>query len=282
MRKLAHVLLVAALSLSLLLTACGQETPTATSVPTVPPTPGVTPRPTPTPTQTAAATGTPQYGGVLRVGSGVAPRGLQPEIFSIGNWYFRMPYDTLLRIDEKGELQPELATNWRLAADSKSFTLTLRKGVKFQDGTDFNAAAVKFNIETRKSYKLGDYEEVTSIDVVDDYTVRLNLSKFQNSLLTSLWFIGSLIASPTTYQQWGKDQAQWHPVGTGPFKFVSFEGNTIFKYERFDGYWQKGKPYLDGYHYFAIIDPTTRELALRRGEIDAAEALGDKVVSEME
>ena len=112
-------------------------------------------------------------------------------------------FDTLLRLDENGNLQANLSTEWKFASDNKSITLSLRKGVKFHDGADFNAAAVKWNMELRKASKFGDLDSLTSIDVVDDNTVRLNLSEFQNTTLVALWHIGGMMQSPTSYQRSG-------------------------------------------------------------------------------
>ncbi|MBI4296662.1 MAG: ABC transporter substrate-binding protein [Chloroflexi bacterium] len=282
MKRLAYTLSAALLVVSLLLAACAKPAPSPAPAPkpTVTATPTAAPKASPTPT--AAPVGTPQYGGILKVAAGNTPRSIHPEPSTIQNWYTKAAYDTLLRLDEKGELQPRLATDWKLSPDKKSLTLTLRKGVKFHDGTDLNADAVKFSLEIRKAGKRGDYEEVTSIDIVDDLTVRLNLAKFQNTLFTSLWFIGGMITSPTAYKKFGSEQAQWNPVGTGSFKFVKYEQNTIIKYERFDAYWEKGKPYLDGFESYIIPDATTRELALRKGEIHSYEGVTPDVALKLE
>ncbi|MBI4295693.1 MAG: ABC transporter substrate-binding protein [Chloroflexi bacterium] len=283
MHKIPILRAIILITIGALLVACAKPapSPTPTTAPkTSTPTSVTTPtaKASPTPTQPAAET--PRYGGVFRP-SETSARSLIPEPFTISVWWHKMAHDTLLQIDEKGELKPNLATDWKLGPDMKSLTLTLRKGVKFHDGTDFNAAAVKWNIELRKAAKVGDYETVTSIDVIDDYTVRLNLSKFQNTLLTTLWFIGGLITSPTTYQKLGRDAAQWQPVGTGPFKFVSHQKDVNVRYERFDGYWQKGKPYLDAVDIQIILDSTTNELAFKKGDIHVRGALSGKTNDEM-
>ncbi len=76
--------------------------------------------------------------------------------------------ETLYARDENGNPIPDLAQKYELSPDGKEYTFTLRQGVKFHDGTDFNAAAIKANIEFRKAALLGDYDMVTSMDVVDD------------------------------------------------------------------------------------------------------------------
>ncbi|MBI4296565.1 MAG: ABC transporter substrate-binding protein [Chloroflexi bacterium] len=283
MKRLLSVLAVLVLII-ILLSACARPAPSPTSpaAPTTPP-PGTTaPVPKATPTPTAPAAGTPRYGGVLKT----THSSTLSSLISLNNvrhtWPNKALYDTFLRIDENGELQPNLISDWKLGTDMKSLTLTVRKGVKFHDGTDLNAASVKWNIEQRKAARLGDYMEVESVSVLDDYTVRLNFSKFENTLLIALWHFGGMPHSPTAYEKDGKDKAQWNPVGTGPFKLVSFTPDVSVKLERFDGYWQKGKPYLDKFEYHIIVDPTTRDLALQKGEVDASQSVTPETVIELE
>jgi peptide/nickel transport system substrate-binding protein len=167
---------------------------------------------------------------------------------------------------EKGApYTPLLATAWKYSPDYKSLMLSLRKGVKFHDGTDFNAQAVKYNLEKAKPTK-SELASVSSIDVIDDYTVRLNLTQYNNLLLYNLGPAAGLIASPTAIEKNGKQWAYTHPVGTGPFKFVSYQRDVSLKYEKFAGYWDKGKPYLDGVEFIFITDPTVARMSFERGE----------------
>ncbi|MBI4296534.1 MAG: ABC transporter substrate-binding protein [Chloroflexi bacterium] len=284
MKRVVHVLLASVLIVGLLLTACAKPAPSPTPTGKPAPAPTTAPPTTPkaTPTPKAPSADTPQYGGVFKIAGGAAPRALLPQFEPIKNLFMHPAFETLLRLDEKGDLAPWLATDWKLSPDQKSLTLTLRKGVKFHDGTDFNAAAAKFSIELRKEAGFGDYQTLQSIDVIDDYTLRLNLSQFQNTLLTSLWYLAGMMSSPTNYKKFSKDDAKWQPMGTGPFKFITYEINTIARWERFDGYWQKGKPYLDGFQSFVINDATTRDLALRKGEILANEQVENRLLPELE
>ena len=102
-----------------------------------------------------------------------------------------------------------------------------------------------------------------SVDVVDDYTIRINVDKYQNNVLNLI--AGSVCnpVSPTAFEKKGKEWAMWNPVGTGPFKFVSFERGSKLTYAKWEGYWQKGKPYLDGIEYLFIRDPMTQQAAMR-------------------
>jgi len=209
----------------------------------------------------------PQYGGVLKV---IFPyplkaMGYPPNIEST-DLYSVLPAIETLTERWPDQPKPGLATGWKIAPDGKSITLELKKGVKFHDGTDFNAEAVKFNLDLQREAKREEVADLTSVDVVDNYTVRLNLSKYNNSLLYQLGWLPGLMVSPTSIKTYGRDWALTHGVGTGPFKVVDFKRNVSVKFERFDGYWDKGKPYLDGIEIRFILNPMTAKASFLAGE----------------
>jgi len=211
----------------------------------------------------------PKYGGVLRVITGGSPPviGYPPRIMAAPTKVNILPcLQPLFRRDENGRTLPFLAQSYEVGQDYRSITISLRKGVKFHDGTDFNADAVKFNLDEAKAAGLGRIAIVTSIDIIDEYTVRLNLSQWNNALLPYLAGQHTLIISPTAFKKYGKKKIMAYPVGTGPFKFVSFQRNVSLKYEKFDGYWGKGKPYLDGIEFLLILDPMTQLAAFKAGK----------------
>jgi peptide/nickel transport system substrate-binding protein len=177
--------------------------------------------------------------------------------------------ETLLHVDETGAILPWLATDVTGDAAANTVTISLRKGVKFHDGTDFNAEAVKWNIEASMAIDRSEVRNVESIDVLDDYTVRLNLTQYDNSIIYALGSYIGFMTSPTYFETHGGAEGTLnHPVGTGPFKFVSFERDVNLKFERFDGYWQEGKPYLDGVEFIFITDPMVRMASFQAGEGD--------------
>jgi ABC-type transport system substrate-binding protein len=224
------------------------------------------PGPAPTPAPTTPEPG-PKYGGVLKIlyRTAIKNLGYPPELS--GTTTGSDPaLEKLVYFDLAGRTLPGLATAWEIAPDGKSITFTLRKGVKFHDGTDFNAAAVKYNLEARKAAKRGDLDDMVSIDIIGEYTVRLNLSKWHNALLANLATYTGYIASPTAIQKNGTEWAMANPVGTGPFVFVSWERDVAIKYKKFDGYWDKGKPYLDGIEFRFFADATTQVMAFKAGE----------------
>jgi len=214
----------------------------------------------------------PQYGGVFKRILPFSPKnfGYPPEMAPTNDWGCATPaVQTLMSpLVEKGAPKPLLAAAWKYSPDYKSLTITLRKGVKFHDGTDFNAEAVKFNLEeTRKT--MVELRSITSIDTLDEHAVRLNLSQFKNALITNLSGPLGAMVSPTAIKKNGKEWARNHPVGTGPFRFVSYQRDVSLKYEKFDGYWDKGKPYLDGVEFIFISDPTVARMSFERGDAHA-------------
>jgi ABC-type transport system substrate-binding protein len=215
---------------------------------------------------------TPKYGGVWR-------RSYESEARQLGNPVAR-PFDTasikmcrpaiesLLRYDEKGVPVPWLAQDCNVSKDLRFITLSVRNGVKFHDGTNCDAEAIRWNLERYRVSDNPELKAITSIDVLNDSTIRLNLSKWDSTLLGNLASIPGMIISPTAYKANGDDWCRTHPIGTGPFKFVIWQRDVRTKYEKFDGYWQKGKPYLDGLEWVSITDPVTRRAAFMRGEVD--------------
>ena len=124
---------------------------------------------------------TPVRGGILKVlmtRPGTA-FGYPPKIASRDRNFSPPFFDRLLTVAEGGVYKPELATSWQTSADGKSITFKLRQGVKFHDGTDFNAQAVKSNFAALLPPNPVIIDGITSVDVVDPYTVRVNLVRFQ-------------------------------------------------------------------------------------------------------
>jgi len=180
------------------------------------------------------------------------------------------------------EIQPCLATSWETSKDGKEITFHLRKGVKFHDGTDFNADAVVFSL--RRQYDKGylpwhDYGEwaywgymfsdVEKVVKIDDYTVKIVLKRINASIMTSLAMFTVCIVSPTNAAKWGPDTFK-HPVGTGPFKFVEWVKADHITLEANDNYWRE-RPKLDRLIFKVVPDPSARLMALEVGEVQGIE-----------
>ena len=217
---------------------------------------------------TGHAAATPKYGGVLKIS-------MAQDIQSVGHPQKlrndETPYvspwiETLVVMGDDGLPKPHLAKSWDIDSTNKTITMYLHQGVKFHDGTEMDAEAVKFCLTTlRSDAGMGPVMSVESVDVIDKYTVRCNLSQWSNSVLLQLSWKDGMIISPTAYKKHGMDWVVNNAVGTGPFKLVSAEKNVGYKTVRFDDYW-KGKPYLDGIEYQVIIDPVTRMASFMKGE----------------
>jgi ABC-type transport system substrate-binding protein len=185
--------------------------------------------------------------------------------------------ESILKTDENENLQPWLAESWEISTDGKKITFHLRKGIKFQDGTNFNAEAVKYNLEAVLKANIPGssvLNKVSSYDVVDEYTLRMNLKEYDSTLLLRL--AGTplgLIASPTAVKKEATPEtiAKLHCVGTGAFVFDSWKRDSFVKYRKWDGYWQKGKPYLDEIKIQNIADLTVSIMSFKSGEAQAVE-----------
>jgi peptide/nickel transport system substrate-binding protein len=213
----------------------------------------------------------PEYGGVLRIGDsslgdsiGYPPRCVRSKSIRQA----ALAVETLLRYDKTGKPAPWLAAGFKEDAKAKTVTLTIRKGVKFHDGTDLNAEAVKWNLDQCITEKTQGTAKFASVDVINPYTVRLNLTEWDSTASGNLTQNVGMMVSAAACQKNGVQWCANNPVGTGPFQFVSWEKDVRAVYKKFPGYWQKGKPYLDGIEIHSIVDSVTRSMAFKTGELD--------------
>lgn len=185
-------------------------------------------------------------------------------------------YDSLYQSMPDGSVAPGLAEKTDVSSDGRTVTLTLRGGVKFHDGTDFDANAVKINIEVRqKSPKFlvrGQIAPITQIRVVDSKTVQFVLSTPTPALQVILSSPAFGMQSPTAMEKYQGATYRDHAAGTGPFKLDAPPAPTRVEIVRNDEYWGK-KAYLDKVVFTVIRDLSARVAALEAGDIDVAEAL---------
>jgi peptide/nickel transport system substrate-binding protein len=250
------------LILALLLTACSGTTTSPAAGTSVKPATSST-------TASTTSTKAPKLGGVFKVITARAPQGnlgwYADPTFRAGLWSAPMS-DGLLDCDNNGKITPRLATAWEVAADMKSITLALRKGVKFHDGSDFDAKVAKWNIDQLIAGKISTTTNFSSVDIVDNNTIKINLKQYQNTILNDL--TSTSMVSQTAFEKGGADGLRMNPVTTGPFKFKSFERDYNIKYTRFDDYWG-GKAYLDSIEMYFMPDLTTASASFEAGEADA-------------
>lgn len=200
-------------------------------------------------------------------------------------------YESLLDYDKDSfEIVPGLAHDWEVSDDGLSYTFFLEEGVKFHDGTDFNAEAVKINYERWSDpdheysfldedyiyplygsmfggYKGDDDHLIKEINVKGDYEIEFVLNEPLGSFLQTVAMHYFAITSPAALEEYGPEINE-NPVGTGPFKFVSWTKDDQIVLEKNEDYRKDGLPKLDKVIYKVIPDNAARLIALRSGEVD--------------
>jgi peptide/nickel transport system substrate-binding protein len=217
---------------------------------------------------------------VLVVGQVAEPRSLDPAtVTSTSDFRILVNiYEGLTRFRPGSlEVEPALAERWEILDGGKTYVFHLRKGVSFHDGTPFNADAVKFNFERlldprHPSAATGPFplafffSAVKAVEIVGPLTVRFRLDEPFAPLLSNLAYPAGLIVSPKAVTERAKDFGR-APVGTGPFRFASWESERQVKLARFDGYWGD-KPQLSALVFRPIADPSARAAEMLSGGLD--------------
>ena len=183
-------------------------------------------------------------------------------------------FDTLTYLDEKGEPQPKLALSWTHSDDYKTWTYKLRPGVRFHDGTPFNAQAVKENFDRQKDpankCRCAFYISfIHDVQALDELTVVYNLNDPSVNLpaIITVQGVNFVIQSPTAWKAKGDDYNR-NPVGTGPYILKSWTAGDRIVLERNSDYWNKGHPYLDRIFLKPLPDAQSRFASLQSGEAD--------------
>ncbi len=242
-------------------------------------------------TQPAAAAGAPKRGGTLKAGLDGDILTFDPltsGAFADREVYYNI-YDTIVAYDANLKIIPALAEKWE-TPDAKTYVFTLRKDVKFHDGTDLNAEAVKFNIERylneKTSRRKAEIDTIQSVEVVDAVTVKFNLKAAFAPLLPTLADRAGMILSPTVIKALGPDALALKPVGagSGPFRFVEAVKDDRITVERNPNYWKKDAsggqlPYVDKVIYRPIADPTVLLTNLKTGDLDLSYRIASKDVA---
>lgn len=274
--KLAYLAIALSIILLMLIPGCGTKSAATTPAST---TAAATTKPA-----AATTTLTPQYGGTLVISLNADTNMIgDPSGTQKASKLMQKPAIEYLAIfDNNGNIVPWLADSWKTDPVAKTLTITIKKGITFHDGTTFDAAAVKWNLDHEIAMKKQEMQSVASIDVVDTSTVRCNLKQWDSSIVYDVcWSAGGMI-SPTAANAHDETWIQANPVGTGPFQFVSWQHDVSIIYKRYDNYWQKGKPYLDGIKFVFIADDTTRQASFQAGETNAIFAVSPLQASTLE
>jgi peptide/nickel transport system substrate-binding protein len=219
--------------------------------------------------------------GTLVVGLVAEPTSLDPgQLTDINSMkLLGALYDTLVRFKPNSfDLAPSLATDWTVSPDLTTYTFKLRQGVRFHDGTEFNAAAVKFTYDRLLDpnspyadtgpfpFAAGYYGSIAQTNVVDPYTVQFQLKKPDGALINAFTLNTGRIVSPTAVQTTRKGFAQ-NPVGTGPFKFVQWDHDVRIALTANPDYWD-GAPALSQMIFRPLADEQTRITEFLSGGVD--------------
>jgi ABC-type transport system substrate-binding protein len=224
--------LVVLLVCAFIITGCSSSTTTpaaTTAAPTSNPTvttPASNPTTKPATVPTTAATK--KYGGTMRFlsATGNTTPGGWPAAMSMDS---SPVFEALIAQVKDGTMHPNLALSWEIAQDRSSVTFKLRQGVKFTDGSDFNAAVVKFMYDAQIASKKATNWK--SVEIIDDYTVKVNIIKWTATTLAGFSDGGNTsgIASKAAFEKNGVDWMKENPTGTGAFMFKSFTRDDSYK-----------------------------------------------------
>ena len=194
----------------------------------------------------------------------------------VGRIVYTALCDKLVDISPDLKIVPQLATEWNWSADGKELTMKLREGVKFHDGTPFNAEAVVYDIERAmtlpESRRKSELKSVDKVEATGEYEVKFTLKNPDVTLLASLSDRAGMMVSPTAAREMGANFGN-KPVCSGPFKFVERVQQSRIVLEKFEDYWNKDNIFIDKVTYLPIPDTTVRLANLRAGDLDVIERL---------
>jgi len=225
--------------------------------------------------QAAASTRHPQRKGTLQYSPDIDVAGLDAHIQNQNHIHQATAamYNGLTDIDQRGKLVPSIAESWEPNKELTAWTFRLRKGVLFHNGRELDAEAVKLNIMRIKDPAIGHeflrgaLDTIDSVDVLDKYTVRINASMPDVSVPSNVMRYPTVLQAPDAFES-----ASERPIGTGPFKFVSWTRWSETRLVRFENYWETDAeghslPYLDEIIVKPKKEDSVRLTALRTGQV---------------
>ena len=180
-------------------------------------------------------------------------------------------YQGLYGFDKNLKMIPVLADSHTVSKDGLVYTFKLKSGIKFHDGTDFNAEAVKVNFDrvTNPENKLKRYtlyKNIAKTEALDATTVRVTLKEPFSPFINTLAHPSGVIISPAALAKFGSKGIAQNPVGTGPFKFVEWKSTDYLKVAKWEGYWKKGYPKIDSITWRPVVDNNTRAAMMQTNE----------------
>lgn len=233
----------------------------------------------------------PVVGGTLRYGLTADTNGINPAASSMsvnGLMMGNAVFDTLAALTPDGQWVPFLAESFTPSDDLTQWTVKLREGITFHDGTPLDAEAVLTNFESQRAHPLVGlavkpfYPETDAVTIVDDLTLTFNLLDPDAKWPTSVAGQLGMIASPTWLAAAADDGSlNQEPIGTGPFKFESRSEDSVTRFVRNDDWWN-GEVYLDAVEFFPVPDPDARNDLLFGGDLDALHTTNQASILDLE
>lgn len=221
-------------------------------------------------------------GGEIRIGGTGDVEGFDPASPRFAyQWGMPNIYDGLLAMNNKTELVPALATEWTIDSPTQ-ITFKLREGVKFHDGTEFNAEAVKFNLDRildpeNNASTRSSISDIENVEVVDNLTVTLHLSKPSGPLLAFMAQRPGYMPSPTAVEKFGEDYFK-NPVGTGPYSFGEWVESDHMTFERNGEHFDADRIYPDKITFQIIPDINVKLINIQTGQVDMIDSVNPKDV----
>ena len=218
--------------------------------------------------------------GALAAGNAVLAIGGQPETLDPYNTNTTLTtavtktfYEGLFEFDKDLKVKNVLAESYEMSKDGLVYTFKLRQGVKFHDGTDFNAAAAKANLDRvmnpeNRLLRATQFNRIAKVEAVNPQTLRVTLKEPFAPFINSLAHASAAMISPAALQKWGNKDIAFHPVGTGPFEFVEWKQTEAIVGKKFAGYWKKGYPKVDQVSWKPVLENATRAAMVQTGEAD--------------
>lgn len=232
----------------------------------------------------------------LIFGRGADSSSLDPSAVTDGESLYvtKNIYDTLVNYGEQDTTIHEgLAVDWEVSDDGLTYTFQLREGVKFHDGTDFNADAVVYNFERwaqgseetapyyASMFGLGEDDVIEEVKAIDELQVEFTLKRPQAPFLQNIAMTPFGIASPAAIEEHGEAFGQ-NPVGTGPFIFKEWKPNETITLEKNEDYFVEGAPKINTLIFQVIPDNSARLTALKTGEIDLMDGVNPSDIESIE
>lgn len=225
----------------------------------------------PAATAVPAVVSGPKAGGSVVWAINQDPTSLIPfgGVATANHWGKEFMYDSLMAWDKDLNVVNALAESYE-TPDDKTYVFKLKKGIKFHDGTEVTADAVKYSVDLQADppqpgIKIGQYPAIASVEVVDPYTVKFNMKNPDPTLIG--WFAWSRYSSIIPVDMYKKVNPLTQGIGTGPFQLIEYIQNDHVSYKKNPAFWREGLPYLDNLTLKILPDEQAAVAALRSGQI---------------